>query len=75
MAEVKISLPEVGFIALTRVALGAGIGLLLSGRLRRRQRKTAGWVLAAVGGATTIPLVLRMRSRRLRAEREILPAA
>jgi hypothetical protein len=44
-------------IAGTRVALGVGIGLLLSDRLSRDQRKGAGWALFAVGALTTIPLV------------------
>jgi hypothetical protein len=44
-------------IAGTRVALGAGIGLLVSGRLSDDQRKAAGWTLLAVGILTTIPIV------------------
>jgi hypothetical protein len=44
-------------IAGTRVALGAGLGLLISGRLNRDQRKGAGWALLAVGVLTTIPIV------------------
>ncbi len=43
-------------IAGTRVALGAGIGLLLSDRLTEDQRKAAGWALLAVGVLTTIPI-------------------
>ena len=44
-------------IAGTRVALGVGLGLLLSDRLNRDQRKAAGWALLAVGVLTTIPIV------------------
>jgi hypothetical protein len=48
----------------TRVALGIGIGLLLSGRLNRDQRKAAGIALLAVGAATTVPLAIKIMSRR-----------
>ena len=51
-----ISLPEIGLIAGTRAALGAGIGLLLADRLSREQRHTIGWTLVAVGALSTIPL-------------------
>ena len=56
MLERKLTLPEIMLISGTRVALGAGIGLLISTRLCRRQRKAAGVALALVGGLTTIPL-------------------
>jgi hypothetical protein len=42
--------------------LGAGIGLLLSGKLSKDQRKAAGWALVAVGAATTIPLLITVLS-------------
>jgi hypothetical protein len=45
-------------IAGTRIALGAGIGLLLSSRLNKDQSKAAGLALAVFGGLTTIPLAL-----------------
>lgn len=61
MLERKLTLPEIMLIAGTRVALGAGIGLLLSTRLSRRQRKAAGVALALVGGLTTIPLAIMVR--------------
>ena len=51
------TIPEIMLIAGTRVALGAGIGLLISDRLNDDQRKAAGWALLAVGVLTTIPLV------------------
>jgi hypothetical protein len=51
------TIPEIMLIAGTRVALGAGIGLLVSGRLNDDQRKAAGWTLLAVGILTTIPIV------------------
>jgi hypothetical protein len=58
MMERKLTLAEIILIAGTRVALGAGVGLLLSSKLNNDQRKAAGWALALVGGITTIPIVL-----------------
>ena len=58
MLERKLTLPEILLIAGTRVVLGAGIGLLISIRLSRHERKAAGLALALVGGLTTIPLAL-----------------
>ncbi len=52
MIERKLSIAEIILIAGTRVALGAGIGLLLSSRLTDDQRKAAGIALALVGGLT-----------------------
>jgi hypothetical protein len=58
MLERNLTLPEILLIAGTRVALGAGIGLLLSTRLNNDQRKAAGVALALIGGLTTIPLAI-----------------
>jgi hypothetical protein len=60
MSERKLTTADIILIAGTRVALGAGIGLLVSGRLNQDQRKAAGWVLVALGAATTIPLALNV---------------
>jgi hypothetical protein len=56
--ERKLTIVDIILIAGTRIALGAGIGLLLSSRLNNDQRKAAGLALALVGGLTTIPLAL-----------------
>ena len=56
--ERKLTIAEIMLIAGTRVALGAGIGLLISTRLSNDQRKAAGLALALVGGLTTIPLAM-----------------
>ena len=58
MKTKKVTVPELALIAGTRGMLGAGIGLLLSGKLTRDQRRAAGWTLVTVGAVTTIPLVL-----------------
>jgi hypothetical protein len=52
-----MTIPELMLIAGTRVALGAGIGLLISERLSKDQRRGAGWALLGVGALTTIPIL------------------
>ena len=64
MLERNLSIAEIILIAGTRVALGAGIGLLLAGRLSKEQRKAAGVALALVGGLTTIPLAMNILSNK-----------
>jgi hypothetical protein len=62
MLQRTISLPELGLIAGTRGALGAGIGLLLANRLSDQQRRAVGWTLALVGLISTIPLAAHVLS-------------
>ena len=57
LTERGFTVPEIMLLAGTRVALGVGVGLLLSDRLNEDQRKAAGWALLAVGVLTTIPIV------------------
>jgi hypothetical protein len=57
---VSLRIPEIGFIAATRVALGAGLGLILADKLNRGQRRKTGRVLLAIGALTTIPLVINV---------------
>lgn len=58
-----VTIPELMLIAGTRVALGAGLGLLLSDRLTKDQRKGAGWALLGVGVLTTVPIIGGVLSR------------
>jgi len=58
MRHASLPFPEIALIAVTRAALGAGIGLLLADRLDRNVRKGAGFALLLVGAITTIPLVI-----------------
>lgn len=58
MIERKFTFAEIMLLAGTRVALGVGLGLLLSTKLNDNQRKAAGWALAFVGALTTIPLAM-----------------
>jgi hypothetical protein len=62
MRETHLPLPYIGLIAGTRVALGAGIGLLLSRKLGENRRRGAGWALLALGALSTIPLALKVRA-------------
>jgi hypothetical protein len=52
------TLPELAFIAGTRGMLGAGIGLLLSGKMTESQRRSVGLTLLTVGVVTTIPAAM-----------------
>ena len=60
MKERIVTMPELALIAGTRVALGAGLGLLLADRLNDSQRRAVGWTLALFGALTTIPLALEV---------------
>jgi len=64
MRKTVLTIPEVALIGLTRVALGAGLGLLLGGKLDRSARRAAGLALFAVGALTTVPLVLDVLSKK-----------
>jgi len=75
MIERKLTIAEIILIAGTRVALGAGVGLLLSNRLSRDQRRAAGLALAVVGGLSTIPLAIGVIGKKDAAVEEIRSAA
>jgi hypothetical protein len=75
MVERTLNIAEIILIAGTRVALGVGIGLLMSFRLNRDQRKAAGVALALVGGLTTIPLTASVVARRKAGDAQLRSAA
>jgi len=58
MRTTTLTFPELILIAATRGMLGAGLALLLAGRLNHQQRETAGAILTAIGLLTTVPLAL-----------------
>jgi hypothetical protein len=64
MHRTPLSLPEIGLIAGTRVALGAGAALLLSLGCSVEQRRAIGWTLFSVGAITTVPIVAQLISSR-----------
>lgn len=75
MMEKRLSIAELILIAGTRVALGVGIGLLLSRRLSSDQKKAAGLALTLVGGLTTVPLAIGIIAKRDETERGLRSAA
>ncbi len=75
MIQRTLTGPEIALIAGTRVALGVGIGLLISRRLTRDQCTAAGVALAAVGALTTVPLAVQVISAGKGAERKPLAVA
>lgn len=64
MKNVALPWPLLGFIAATRVALGIGIGLLVSKRVSRSRRSKLGSALVAAGALTTIPAAVMVFRRR-----------
>ena len=60
MREVVVTVPELALLVGTRAALGAGLGLLLAGRLTGNVRKAVGLTLLMVGAVTTVPLAFEM---------------
>jgi hypothetical protein len=63
MQERTLTIPELILLAGTRLALGAGVGLLIGEKLGRDARKGAGWALLAMGALTTIPIVAGVLSK------------
>jgi len=66
MRQSVLTIPEIALIGGTRVALGAGLALLLADRFMPEQRRAVGWTLFLVGVVTTVPLVLDVLSKQPR---------
>jgi hypothetical protein len=66
MITTDMPMPEVGALALTRAALGLGVGLLVAGSIPPVARRRAGIVLVTVGVVSTVPLVAEIVRRRRR---------
>ncbi len=60
MTAKALTIPEIALMLGTRVALGIGIGLLLSSKLRGDTRRGAGWALVGIGALTTVPIVINV---------------
>jgi hypothetical protein len=73
MKEVELKLPNLAFIIVTRAALAAGIGLLVSNKLSRSQRQTIGTALVAIGAASTVPALLFIKRGAHRSRHELKP--
>ncbi len=75
MIERNITLPDLMLWTGTRVALGAGIGMLISRGLSKDAMKAAGLALTIVGGLTTIPLAISIMGRKKLTRSENLSGA
>lgn len=64
MRQIPLTIPEEAMIAGTRGAIGAGVGLLASGRMNQTKRRAIGWTLIAVGALTAIPAARRLLGSR-----------
>ncbi|MGH9929293.1 MAG: hypothetical protein ACREA9_08700 [Pyrinomonadaceae bacterium] len=64
MRKSILTIPEIFLIGATRAALGAGLALLLSEKLDRKERRAVGWTLFLTGIATTVPLVLEVLDKK-----------
>jgi hypothetical protein len=62
--EKRLNVSDIMMIALTRGLLGAGIGLLVAGKLNDERRLAVGRTLVAIGAVTTVPLVWRVFGQR-----------
>lgn len=69
MKKRSLTFPEIILIAGTRVALGVGLGLLVSDKLSRDARRGAGWALFAIGALSTIPIAMEVLDKQALAER------
>ena len=63
---ISVKVPDVGFIAGTRFALGMGVGLLAAGKMDRHQRERTGWALVAAGAISTVLIAKRIIGRTKR---------
>ncbi|HEY7351488.1 MAG TPA: hypothetical protein VH596_01860 [Terriglobales bacterium] len=75
MIERRVTLPEMVLWTGTRIALGAGIGFLISRGLTKDAMKAAGLALIAVGGFTTVPLAISIMGKKNFPRPEIRSAA
>lgn len=64
MIERNVTLPELILWTGTRIALGAGIGMLISRRLSKDAARAAGVALTVVAGFTTIPLAIAIIGKK-----------
>jgi hypothetical protein len=69
MKAKTLTVPEIGELAVTRVALGVGIGLVLADKLQDERRKKLGWTLFAVGALSTFPIVANILGKQASANR------
>lgn len=64
MKNVVLSMPMLGFVVGTRIALAAGLGLLISNKIPEARRRAIGLTLVSIGAVTTIPAAMAVFRRR-----------
>jgi hypothetical protein len=75
MKQRTLALTDIILLAGTRVALGAGIGLLVSDKLTKDQRRGAGWALLGVGVVSSIPLAIGIIGKPTASEKALVLAS
>jgi hypothetical protein len=75
MIERNLTLPEMILWTGTRIALGVGIGMLVSRALSKDAMKAAGFALTVVGAFTTVPLAISIVNKKNASRPEIRAAA
>src|SRR6202795_2860495 len=58
-------IPLDGLLALTRTAIGLGIGMLVEDRIRRPFRQATAIALVSVGALAAVPLLVKMAMERI----------
>ena len=72
-SELQLNKSDLIMLVGTRAMLGAGIGLLVAGKLSDEPRRAVGRTLLAIGAATTVPLAFRIFGSQRR--HELAPAS
>jgi hypothetical protein len=75
MKSIVLDVPSFTFVLGTRVALAAGIGLLVSDKLSDTRRRAIGTTLIALGAATTLPAAISVVRGLRRARRSALTSS
>ena len=63
MRNLRLNIPQIVLIGVTRGMIGLGAGLLLADQLKRDRRKSVGWALLSIGALSTIPIALKVFRR------------
>jgi hypothetical protein len=64
MDKLSITLPELAVIVGTRVAIGIGVGLLISNKFTPSKRRAIGLPLFLAGALSTIPIAVHLFSKK-----------
>ncbi|HYY14967.1 MAG TPA: hypothetical protein VE758_11110 [Chthoniobacterales bacterium] len=65
MLKTSEQLPLDGLLALTRTALGLGIGMLMADKIKRPMRQAAGITLLSIGALAAVPFVVKLALERI----------